>query len=271
MLATCMSQKELKYIPEGTIRLNILGYYDIKKGEIPDTVTKLLFNGNYYSDKIKYDIYIPNSVTHLSFNDAIDHNKNISLENICIPDSVTHITLGKTFYHVLKHKKLPNSVTHLTINVIFDKRTRAWLYESKIEDGWLPNHITHLSINGKLGNTSKSKLLVPNSVTFMKFGNLVGECMNMDEIVFPPSLQKIVIPFYFEGSLSQLLNIDIIVIPVGRNNQDSDLWIKHKKKVWFGNLKFTVEDRNDNDIDNVVECYRKKYKIFRIINNNDKI
>ena len=204
--------KEIKGKLPNFVKKLILGY-EFKQfvdiGDIPDSVTHLVFNGPVHLSQRnfidtgalpnniidltlrEYDsVYktipssvryltinslkitkpIPNFITHLTFG----NNFNSPLELGSIPDSVTHLTFGNNFNKKISIGVLPESITHLT----FGKR-----YKCPLEIGVIPESVTHLTFGDNF-NSEIYKGILPINLTHLVLGKSYNRNLSMGSLPF---------------------------------------------------------------------------------------
>jgi hypothetical protein len=107
------------------------------------------WNKNINNTQENFIIYLPNSLTHLTFGEKFNSEVNN------LPNSLTHLTFGEKFNCEVNN--LPNSLTHLTFGKYFNRKINNW-----------PSSLTELTFGDTFNNEIKN---LPNSLTHLTFGN----------------------------------------------------------------------------------------------------
>ena len=129
--------------------------------------------------------YIPNSITHVTF------NYNINIKEGDIPKSVTHLTFGEYFNQELKEGDIPNSVIKLTFGKSFNQ---------KIKEGDIPKSVTHLTF-GRDFNQELKEGYIPKSVTQLNLGYWFNQKLKEGDI--PNSVIKLTFSWNFDQELKE--------------------------------------------------------------------
>uniref|UniRef100_A0A6C0C8L4 F-box and FNIP repeat-containing protein n=1 Tax=viral metagenome TaxID=1070528 RepID=A0A6C0C8L4_9ZZZZ len=153
------------------VKMNVTGYFDCKKykgGKLPQSVTHLEFDDNF---DYPIDNLIPQTVTHLTF--GWNFNQKI-MGNI--PSSVTNLTFGYRFNQPIEHC-IPSSVTHLSFDVTCHS-TRSHNYiishrnQHPIKDE-LPPSVRYLIFNKKIKRLLKDEAPIFSRKIYKNSSNIL--------------------------------------------------------------------------------------------------